>query len=459
MATSKYGYGKGAALAVDNFFKSYYVAKDMEVQDKRQQFLTLLEGIKPQLESDTVPFSQKTKLAKVLLSQAGIKDHSAIENIFGQLDELDQQQIDTGEQQTVVDASNYNKQSVTPDNSGPQVLDSGIAPNLSKPIFKKRGDITPLELKSIFKTKQDQIDFKQDIEKARVIGDIQDTRELNRLKAQGWKGTDEILYDTDKKQYFQQLTNPFTNEVQRYYYPENAVPKSTIEKRISSSGLTGKYKMLSQAEEDIASYEKDGVKSGISEGRYLAAKRVIEADNSGQDVREALSSYYGTRNKGELPIQPGQQASLDIQNQNRNEDLNLKLSDAEAKIIEFETEYSSKGNEVRGAAENLSKAKIDLDNGDIDQKQYNLIEKQFNDAVEDMNRAKAKRDSAIKARDNVKGIINNRGTKSISGSSNNIDTLVEKNKELIKQVRDKNPNTKLTDRQIMQAILNKANKK
>jgi hypothetical protein len=49
------------------------------------------------------------------------------------------------------------------------------------------------------------------------------------------------LFDTDKKQYFQQFTNPFTGETKRYYYPENAVPKSTVEKNITANRLTGKW--------------------------------------------------------------------------------------------------------------------------------------------------------------------------------------------------------------------------
>jgi len=395
------------------------------------------------------------------------------------MEQLDNQDVDTGEKGTrvltrgadYVDPE-YLKGLVTDNTSGPQVLNyNDTPPDLvanDVPIFKKRGDLTSRELNNIFKTRQDKIDFQQDIAKAKVLGNIQDERELNRLKAQGWKGNDEILFDTDKKQYFQQFTNPFTSETKRYYYPENAVPKSIIEKKLTASGLTGKYKMLAQAEEDIASYEKDGNTSGISEGRYLAAKRVIDADNSGQDVREALANYYSTRNVGQLRIQPSQQAGLDLQEssqdraeQNRIEDLNLKLSDAESKIVEFDSEYTSKGNTVRAAADNLNKAKTDLENGDIDQKQYNIVEKQFNDAVEDMNRAKAKRDAAITNRDNVRKLIENRPAKKSISCSNNTDANVDYTKmladpniqALLVQAKANPKNQNKSDIQILQAII------
>jgi formate-dependent nitrite reductase cytochrome c552 subunit len=79
--------------------------------------MTLLQGISPQLESNDVPFSQKTKLAKILLSQAGIKDHAVLEDVFSQMDSLDSQNVDTGEKNTLVDMSqaNADSQHITPD--------------------------------------------------------------------------------------------------------------------------------------------------------------------------------------------------------------------------------------------------------------------------------------------------------------------------------------------------------
>lgn len=456
------GYGNGAAKFVDNFIRSYYQGKDYEQQTKRQEYLTLLQGLTPQLESPDVPFSQKTRLAKILLSQAGIKDQSIIDNVFGQLDELDKQEVNTGNNEILLDASQYNVRNVIPDSSGPQVLDSGTAPNLEAHTFKKHGDITPRELQNIFKTRQDQIDFKQDIAKAKVLGEIQDERELKKLQAAGWKGNDEVLYDQDKKQYFQQFTNPFTGETRRYYYPENAVPKSTIEKRITSSGLTGKYKMLAQAEEDVANYEKNGANSGVPEGRYLAAKRVLDADTQGQDVREALTSYYSTRNAGQLPIQPSQQESIRLQQEGRDlqrEGLDLqkqtRLDNAEAELVKAEEEKWGARNEYDLIKAELDDAAIKLANEEIKQSDFNQIKRRHDAALAKWNKASASVNTAKKKVDSAKSIVSK---KSINASSN-LDVLVEKNRELINQVRAKNPNTKLTDRQILQAILNKANKK
>jgi hypothetical protein len=251
--------------------------------------------------------------------------------------------------------------------------------------------------------------------------------------------------------------------VQKFYYPVNALPKSTVEKQITARGSSsGKLGQLTKAQTVVSEYETDNKSHSYSD--YIAAKSFLDDFEKTGQVKEAQIEYLGQGVKGTRKIQPAQQEGFEIQKSsqarlenNRSEDIQLKLNEAEAKLSEAQSIYQSATIRAQKEEERHSKAQVDLDNGDITRNEYERIKNDYDAALTAYNNTKASREAAKKVVDGLKNISSTR-----TGSSNidNISKLLEdpRNKELIKQVRSKNPKTKLSDEQILKAILKASNK-
>jgi hypothetical protein len=449
---TKTGIGIGVGQGVTNFINAYYQGKAFEEEEKRNKYAPILQMILSQVQDDDIPFNQRAELIDSVPDLLGIKLPTRLSKQLG-LDKMNQMMVDTGqkseEQLPSIDINHYlNKEGEVQSQS--EVIQEG---RLSEPILKKRGELTPRELKSIYNQRELELKNKAELAQQKELIKLRNEADIEELKTKGFKELGNF-FDKDKNRWFTAFGNPITGDEKRLYYPENATPEKVITKQISGGGLTGKYKMLAQAEEDVSNYEKNGDKSGVSTGRYLAAKRVLDADTSGQDVREALTSYYSTRNEGDLPIQPAQKESIDLQKKtadrleaNSARDLEIKITEADADIQRYSLEANS-------ALQNLVRL----------EQLYNGIKRDKNAEPEEIERAKDDYTRANSAYSEANGRLEAAHTRksrleSLRNSSQTPASNVTNpnNRKLLDDFRRLNPNVNWTDEEILEFLRKKKN--
>jgi hypothetical protein len=391
------GVGKGIAQGLDNFFRSYYMATQHEDEQKRNKNAPVLQLIMSQIQDDDVPFSQRQALIDRIPELMGIKLSQPLSKQLN-LDQLNQTLVDTGTSEKKLNVKEgTTEQSVIPDSSGPQVTENvGPAPEVSVSTqrkFLKRGDVTPSDLKRFQKNVSDERDFNQSIALTKEQLRLKAESDREELKAKGWQKTGDIFYDKDKGLYFEQWSNPFTQETRRVEFPKNALPKSTVEKQITSSKPSGRFGQLQMANTIIQEYEADNTSHSYAD--YLAAKQTLNDFEKTGKVKDAQIKYLTGRNAGESPIQPAQQETFTRQDEEKITQAEEKATENDKLVEGFQSQiatYLPKMNDVNMKmaairARNDNKEPT-LEDEPEDYKEYQALQKQLdslNDDVKSLN--------------------------------------------------------------------------
>lgn len=466
---TKLGWAKGIKEGIDSFLRSYYMATQYEDEQKRNKNAPVLQLIMSQLDNPDVPFSQHQALIDRIPELIGIKLSTPLSQQLN-LPQLNQALIDTGTNEDRVTSDPNKDKGMLIDESGPQVLDSGIAPDLvqrglGERKFLKRGDVSPNDLKRFQKNIGDERDFQQAVKLEETKLSLKAQSDREELKAKGWQKTGDIFYDKDKELYFEQWTNPFSGETKRIEFPKNAVPKSTVEKSITVGGLPTKAKLLTWAY-NVKSQQEDNP-SSVSSAQVKAADDIIKDEGLGQKSKDAYITATGQGISGDKPIQPTQQETFSRQDDdkiieaeekaNENDDLVTNLQIQAANYLPRLNDINLKMGEIRARNDNKEPT---LEDEPEDYKEYQNLQKQLdslNDEVRGINKqiteAQAKSSAAKKT---IQKRSSQKFTKTSTNNNLKLDPTTPNNQKAIRAFRDANNGaSELSDIQILEIYAKK----
>lgn len=463
------------ASPVNAFIQSFQLARDRKEGKKKEQLAVLLAPIQKELEDETTSFDKKKELIALLPSvykSVGL-NNKGMEEGFNKLieyyDHANNSYLGTGEnkKQDVV--------TVRPDPNSPDggIIDDSIT-QANVPEYKRRGDLSPQDLKLIFQKKLLGMQSGEETASLERKLQLENTYKQKFLKEEGFDRSPEKVLD-EKGQLWEVWTNPRNDTPARFvplgnYTDKIPSGKTITETMYNTKTRAGKvgakhYQIVQTAMSELGLDPNRALTS--EEDEKLAAK-VQELYKLDFDNTQTLKTSGVKRNETSVKvgegtlagtIPPSREQTIDDKRaeQKRIEDYSVQLSTNQGEIDGLENSISDLTRKIIDAAGELKRLQ---DEGyENEDKEMKSAQKTMDDLQEELRKSQKTLKTKEGTRDAIKKILDNPSTNSSANPTTNSYSPAET--AAIAKFRENNKNNPraqgLTDEQILE-IVNAAKK-
>lgn len=386
------GIGLGIKAGVDGFLNSFYQAKGYEMQEKQQQNAVILNAVMAQLQDETVPLYERSKILDSIPNLVGAKLKVPLSQML-HLDEYNKHLTEDPNQPAVAGSQGekggvLSSTETNSPNAGQtlQLKDIQTNPAVAAGMIE-RGNLSVAQIKAQLVKAQNAANDASDIDKQTKILTLQYNLQKNILGKGGYTQQLPATFDTEG------------NLIVRFMRPADGEVITKNLGKVSTEALEkakiqndpnrpkGNLGQLFDAHQIVDAYEKDP--TAYPESQYKASKELIDNFNlTGQLKKSQIASLnQGITGNPPKPITPAQSADDARANQQMQISLQTSLDNARSTAIQSSEHAASQANISQQFYDNniaplkaqMEAALKDAD-GDTTDTDYLRAQKQYNAA-------------------------------------------------------------------------------
>lgn len=200
----KVGFYQGLNAAVDGFLESFYAARRFKQESKDKENAITLQALQYQLQDETMPMAQRAKILDEIqrVAQGGKLKGPKFSDMLD-LESLEKIGEQKQTKENPAQVQNGIARGISQEMNGelpPEMLGAPASERPIVPIMKKRGELSPFQLKQIQKEGLEGAEDERAIRRAKRIAEIQEEvklqADIKRENELGFKVVDRY-YDKD----------------------------------------------------------------------------------------------------------------------------------------------------------------------------------------------------------------------------------------------------------------------
>lgn len=332
MPPSKLGIGVGLAEGAEKFMQSFMQAKQFKLQQTLAKNAPAIQALMDVIKDPNTSYKSKADAMDAIPHLSGAKVDIPLSQQTGYRRLLDEKVLTDDEKPgtpsrivTDQNAINYNNQTeqnnkntsalnqelgrgsssdTNPDGTlnptgmiNPSIIDKGVTG--SPAIYAQRGDLSPNDITELKQRRLSKAANEDEFSRQYRLAQVDAGIKSKALAAQGWKSNDTWAYDSEKKVWQQQWTNPITKESFMQSLPSGMVPEDVIKKQIQAGGSSGVSKAYTTLKQSYATMMNLDINDPKVE--MATAKNWEKNFQATIDVKEANATGTNLTNKGQKP--------------------------------------------------------------------------------------------------------------------------------------------------------------